>query len=1198
MSNFAATVRARIGRLKAKGAGSLRRRVYDNLPVDVRAVVRRAVEKDELFPSQRHTVTVIVPVYNVEEYLGECLRSIVNQTYTNLEVIIVDDGSTDSSGAICAHYARSDRRVRIITQENAGLGAARNTGLRAASGEFVVFADSDDIVPPHAYRTMLDSLLNSGSDFVVGSYYRFTELRQYTPKWVKDAHSEPILGARSRDFLNGLANVFAWNKMFRAEFISRIGLQFPEGIRYEDQYPITRAYLLADSFDVIPEKIYKWRIRFDGSSITQNKGSLEDIIDRAEVIRSVHAYVAEHADKEFQEYWLAKVLGMDLIPYISESLHADEEYRENLRGLIGSLNDGLPDSVLEKIKVKARCTLFAFEHGTVEELGHVMLANREIGNHLPTEVVGESVRFAPDYLTELSIEFPESLLVLSRDELVVEHAINRLRWTEDSLVIDGWAFVRNIDLRSVGAPHVTMYLESALSGRRAVMNLESGHDFVSRSVRSKWPDYDPAAFSASIDRAALIAIAAARDSLSLRLTIEHMGISEDIDVTKTIRNGSAGRLEAFVSDDGKVFRPILNRVEGVSIEIDAADVAIQSIARAQSGFTLEAASKLPAIAVLTSLKVGRKSRWNRAPVSINGQIRHLSTPRTSAGFNEMLPKKRPLSMISGRSSHPVYLTESALPGSIEVSSSNSQALVRSRRATAEIVRRGPYGHVESLELNGLRLTISGTVLSEERPTVTLRSKTHMIDADVVEFDGPTFRAEFKLRYDLFGEERRLPYGGYLINFGSKDSSVALLPGRELGSTLPGEIRGDNYRLRLTKTKNGALWLTFSFASTDEETGALNQARLQRWHRKHDFEVIPNTVFFQSYLGEQATDSALAIHHELRRRYPNLALYWGVTDPSVPLPEGGIPVVLYTREWYEILSRAEYLVNNIYFFSWFIKRPYQTYIQTWHGTPLKKIGRSYWEDRNREPVWIERMDRQARGWDFLVTPNAFCTEKFAEEFRYPGKVLEAGYPRNDVLALPDSGTVSAVRSKLGIGAGKKVVLYAPTWRDSQSAKAWMANMVTFIDLQDLSADLGEEYVILVRGHGHNARAGSSVESKGSVIDVTYYPEINDLYLAADLAITDYSSVMFDFAVTRKPMVFFAPDLAEYSEGVRGFYFDYESTVPGPVIENAADVAPAVRRMLSDEFHVDDAYKKFVSRFCSNDDGHAAERVVGAVWGSSR
>lgn len=1196
MSRIPPVIRPVAGKLSELKDGTLRRKAFDGLPVSARALVRRAIQKEPLFPRQPHLVTVIVPVYNVEDYLHDCLRSIVNQVYTNLEIIIVDDGSTDGSASIAEEFGRNDSRIKLIRQPNAGLGAARNAGMRSASGEFVVFADSDDIVPPNAYRTMLDTLDASGSDFVVGSYYRMTDLRQYTPKWVQDAHSEPIIGATHKDFMLGLANVFAWNKMFRRSFIDRIGLTFPEGIRYEDQLPITRAYIKAKSFDVIPDKLYKWRIRFDGTSITQNKGSYDDVRDRVKVVSTVYDYVNENADAEFRDYWIAKVMGMDLIPYISESLHADDDYRERIHHLIGLLEPHVTDAVLEKISVKARCALYAFKNGTPDELGHVMLANNEIGAHLPTELREGGVYFTPNYPEEVSLTFPDSCLKLSDDELRTEHAISRIKVSEQSLILDGWAFLRNIDLDRSELPNMVVYAESVRDGRRIEATMSHEVDHVSRAVRSKWPNYDSAAFSAEFDLPALDYNELDSNRYLLMIQLEQFGIKRNVPVTNLIKNGSAGRLESVTQNDGKFVKLEFDKNVGLQLGTGYAESYINNIETTDRGFRLSVASKFTEKSVLNSIMGGGEfSNLGEESAAACYRTRVVKLePRTV--LSRVLPHKAYLSLFNGLRRSVLHVSEKAMPGESEYSA--GQALRRSRKSTVEYFRSDGLVFVNEILLEGLYLTVSGTGIIPNRAShrLLLESKSRTLEAESVDLNGTEFTARFKLESREYGRSRRLPYDGYLIKLVSDGRNTTLMPGRELGQELPFEVGGSDFRLRMTRTRHGMLWLTFSFSSRDDESGTLNQARLQRWHREADFEVLKDSVFFQSYLGENATDSALAIHRELHRRFPELKLYWGVTDKSVQLPEGGEPIVIYTREWFEMLSRAEYLVNDIYFFSWFVKRPYQTYLQTWHGTPLKKIGRSYWEDRNREPVWIDRMDRQAAGWDYLVTPNSFCTEKFTEEFRYNGTVLEVGYPRNDVLALPPAGLIDEVKKTLSIGSNKKVVLYAPTWRDSQSAKAWVAEIVTFIDLQKLTQDLGDDYVVLVRGHGHNARAGSTVGSSGSVIDVTFYPEINDLYLIADLAITDYSSVMFDFAVTRKPMLFFAPDLQEYAEGVRGFYMDYESTVPGPVVFEADEVAGAITDLIGSDTSDNPQYQNFVERFCSNDDGHAASRVVDEVWQS--
>ena len=235
-------------------------------------------------------VSVVVPVYNVAAYLPHCLESLLAQGRVELDIVVVDDGSTDDSGAIADRYAAEESRVRVVHTDNHGLGAARNEGLRHIAGEYVGFADSDDVVPPAAYDVMVRSLEASGSDFVTGSivWWEPTGLRE--PPWMRRLHHPRREGATAAEHPEILGDVFAWNKLFRRTFWESAGLSWPEGIRYEDQPTTTRAYL-AGRFDVLPEIVYHWRIRDDGSSITQQRASVADLADRLETKRMALASV-------------------------------------------------------------------------------------------------------------------------------------------------------------------------------------------------------------------------------------------------------------------------------------------------------------------------------------------------------------------------------------------------------------------------------------------------------------------------------------------------------------------------------------------------------------------------------------------------------------------------------------------------------------------------------------------------------------------------------------------------------------------------------------------------------------------------------------------------------------------------------------------------------------------------------------------
>ena len=279
-------------------------------------------------------VSVVVPVYNVEGYLGECLDSLLAQTWRELEIVVVDDGSTDSSGRIADEYAARESRIRVVHTDNHGLGAARNEGLRHITGELIAFADSDDVVPRTAYQRMAESLQRSGSDLVTGSIVRWEADGLHEPPWMRRLHAGKPEGSVIEDRPEILGDVFAWNKLFRRSFWEADRLSWPEGVRYEDQPTTTRAFLGAGSFDVIPDIVYHWRIRTDGSSITQQRSSLQDLADRLVTKRMSLEFVLGHGDDGVTEVFCDRVLAGDLWRYFAELPGASDEWWALLRKLV------------------------------------------------------------------------------------------------------------------------------------------------------------------------------------------------------------------------------------------------------------------------------------------------------------------------------------------------------------------------------------------------------------------------------------------------------------------------------------------------------------------------------------------------------------------------------------------------------------------------------------------------------------------------------------------------------------------------------------------------------------------------------------------------------------------------------------------------------------------------------------------------
>lgn len=426
--------------------------------------------------------------------------------------------------------------------------------------------------------------------------------------------------------------------------------------------------------------------------------------------------------------------------------------------------------------------------------------------------------------------------------------------------------------------------------------------------------------------------------------------------------------------------------------------------------------------------------------------------------------------------------------------------------------------------------------------------------------GKTWKARFPLSAARWGGPLLpLPSGRYRISIEGKDLPPAL-PSQLVGG-LRAAIEGDSLVVGPP---------TDPVYDTAEAQGALERRYLSR--------AVPleDAVFFESFYGRHASCNPLAIDRELARRAPHVTRYWSVVDLSVAVPEGAVPVVEGSPEWWRARSVSRLLVVNDWLRRAFVRRPGQRVLQTWHGTPLKRLAL-------HRPGFAPRrwgaILKESRRWDVLLAQNPYAARILGKAYAFLRKpVWVEGYPRNDSLVTGDS---HAARERLGIGPGERVLLYAPTWRDDRD------EIVDFLDPGRLAVEA--DSVVLVRGHSRTLIPGRDVTGP-RVIDVTAYPDTAELLLAADALVTDYSSVMFDFSVTGKPMYFFVPDLEHYRGELRGFYFDLAAHAPGPLVRDLDGLLAALH---SDGTEYAERYDAWRRRFNAREDGHAAERVVSRI-----
>ena len=345
--------------------------------------------------------------------------------------------------------------------------------------------------------------------------------------------------------------------------------------------------------------------------------------------------------------------------------------------------------------------------------------------------------------------------------------------------------------------------------------------------------------------------------------------------------------------------------------------------------------------------------------------------------------------------------------------------------------------------------------------------------------------------------------------------------------------------------------------------------------------------YNSFEGRYS-DNPRVLHEALLRRGGDHSHVWlSAPDHLGAFPDGVATVGYGTEEGRAALEAADVLISNTHTDVEWTKPAGTFYLQTWHGTPLKRL---HWDVLWAPPGRHEQLSRDVDRWDCLLSPNGPSTPLLRRAFRFDGELIESGYPRNDVLSAPDrDARRAAVREELGIGEDRTVVLYAPTWRDDEVLPEGGRAFELAFDLDAFTERLGDDHVVLLRLHHLLTQRLEAVDHP-AVRDVSLYPDISHLYVAADVLITDYSSTMFDFAVTGRPILFYTYDLEDYQHRLRGFYFEFEPEAPGPLLATTGEVLDALADLPGVAERHAERYARFQARYCHLEDGHATERVL--------
>ncbi|MFD7514298.1 CDP-glycerol glycerophosphotransferase family protein [Streptomyces niveus] len=1163
-------------------------------------------------------LTVVVPIYNVEDYLDDCLRSLAGQTMADSEVVMVNDGSTDGSARIARRFAEQDDRFRLVEQPNAGLGAARNTGVRHARGEFLTFVDSDDVVPDDAYERMLAALDASGSDFATGNVLRLGPggALVQAPMFRKPMATERSGTRITRDWVL-LGDRIACNKVFRKSFWDRHSFAFPSGVLYEDIAVVLPAYFLAGGVDVLSAPVYHWRTR-DGS-ITAKRAVPRGIRDRVTAVTSVSDFLAERAREraggdsdvnwaEARHRYHQHVLSGDLWLFIEALPDGDAEFHEAFLGHANSFAATVDQSVFDALPLHLRVKWHLIRERRMPEL-LALLAHEKAD---PGAFGVRGLRRSRAEYPVLTGGLPRAVATLRPKELPVTSHLTEAVWREGRLHLKGYAYVRNVPADARRKSVKAAWLRT---GQRRVLPLRT------RTVRMPAATYE------------------SRQGLH---AYDWAGFETVVDPRRLLRSRKPGsartvwKLEMGVFGAGRLRRAPLRLTGSAGAPAVPAVHYVDDTTRvvpALSGNKLELRVE-PVHALLTGHVAEGEA------VRLEGTLHATGNPPSALAVQNWYTKdvhEVPLRLVDGSFSADVPLSafgdpaarrRSTVPWGVHlVRADGSRIAVAARGA----VRPGHYGLGDGRELYVTANAAGDLVLSDqtEQPVVDALDWTAEGEL-ILHGSQPALQAaELVLRHSGHREEivfpvdtladgrfrtalrpaavqglhglRQLAEGCWLLYVrepGESDperyTAVRIQPSRH--QTLPLVRTLDGREFTLDRHRQDMLQMHSGSVLPEQDRGAYRQQRLRSVYASaRAAGPLRDAVLYSSFDGRQYSDSPRAVHEELLRRQAPVEHLWVVRDRQVTLPRGARAVELHSADWYEALARSRCVVSNTQLPQWFERAEGQHVVQTWHGTPLKRIGRDLTGTAHADEAYIATLPRRAAQWSVLVSPNRFSTPIMRRAFGYEGTVLESGYPRNDLLHAPDRDKVAdAVRELLGIPEGKRVILYAPTWREDQPKKGGRYGLDLQLDLEQAARELAEDHVLLVRRHylvggsipGAGGDGGGG--AAGFVRDVSRYPDVAELMLISDALVTDYSSLMFDFAQTGRPMYFHAYDLEHYRDTLRGFYFDFESAAPGPIVTDTAALVAALRAPGTPE--AIPAYDQFRQVFCDFEDGTAAAKVA--------
>lgn len=1136
-------------------------------------------------------ISVIVPIYNVEEYLAECLDSILNQTKKEFEVIMVDDGSTDSSGEIAKSYAEKYPNFHYLYKENNGLGCARNYGVAHSDSKYIIFMDSDDRISEDLYEKMFNAAEKNGSDLTICNVARCNSKKT----WSSSLHKIAFSNIDSNTHITKNTNLFydttSWNKLILRSFYEENNFAFPENILYED-IPVTiPMHFKANNVSVVESAYYYWRVR-DGAtkSITQTTDDFTNLYDRLSVLKMVNKFIEDNnIEDSYKIQWQIKLLQIDLIIYINNCTTLPEEtFRKTLDIVNEFIDEYIDEAVFSMLPlINQQKYAYARQYDTEKLIELIKYQKKDYYNAKIEEKNGRFVATLPDELFTIENRDATNELALYEPK----KNITDITLGKDKIEITAYLYKSRVNIGNVSQQNITVYLENEVTNHLTPIDItpvenkelteQKGTLFDTSTNTESHYNYDGTGFKFCIDLNKFDINENNRGYNRILICYENRVCSGKIRLgcwSKVSPNSAVVFGDKHIRvmyDDVKELRLYINNEKNFASKVNIADNKI-SVTLENEAKRIYAVGEENEI-VEFSTKDGKvfTADCNSIKRNVNYSlyIKDLED-------NESVLLYRSKRVIIKNNSTPSAIFMTNKNHQIRFTVNNSVTSVRNMFKFQNFIFMDTVAPCSKNELSKAKkavLYVNDNVAGER--VVFAKSKCIIKNgrlhcAFIINFNNSRITKNlYASTRDLYiAYENKEELENHIIYSKKFYKRIVQFETLELNC-----YRGVNCSIRLKITQ---LW------KENENTANKRKALTAKNYPKYRTQKLDEKcIVFESMWGSKYSCNPQHLYEYIDKNYPEYKCVWSLKEARMPIKGNGIRVRKGSQEYFKYLATAKYLVNNVNFEDTYVKRDGQIEIQTMHGTPLKTLGYDVPGELTTKPErdnFAMKIDR----WDYLVVQGKFMEEKSVPIYKFEKEILRTGYPRTDIFYKTSKSDIENIKKKLEIPLDKKVILYTPTWRIRNKFDMQL-------DLDKMKECLADEYIILIRLHYFCGQSDYFTADNKFVFDLRSYRTVEDLYLISDILITDYSSVMFDYALLNKPMLFFTYDLEDYRDNLRGMYVDIEEEAPGPLVFNTEEVIHSILNIDEEMKKYSEKISAFKNKYLTYENGNTCQTIIDTV-----